>query len=330
MRFAPSKEQEHFGASLRDLLDAAEVPAVARAWALDDFAAGRQLWKRLGEAGVTALGLTRTQGGYGADAVDLVIGFLELGRAAVPGPFVESAAVLPVLLGEPAHADPQRVAAHAETLAALAEGDLMATVAIPPEVPFAVDAGAADAIFLVQHDRLMSATATTEVGSVDRARRLAEVSATAEVAQRVETAAACDMGALATAAQILGAGDAVLRRATEYATQRRQFGRPIGQFQAVKHQLADAMVGLELARPLLFGAAVSVTAQASTARRDISAAKLACTSAAYRASRASLQVHGAIGYTAEYDLSLWLTKIRALVSSWGTARVHRSRVLDAI
>src|SRR5205085_1142952 len=83
----------------------------------------------------------------------------------------------------------------------------------------------------------------------------------------------------------------------------------------------------ELARPLLFGAAL---ASQDTRARDVSAAKVACTDAAYRAARTALQVHGAIGYTAEYDLSLWLTKVRALVSAWGTQRFHRDRVLTAV
>jgi len=137
-----------------------------------------------------------------------------------------------------------------------------------------------------------------------------------------------ERGVLATAAQILGAGAALVERATAYAKQRSQFGKPIGSFQAVKHQLADAYVGLELARPLLFGAALAL--DTPRAARDVSAAKVACTDAAYRAARTALQVHGAIGYTAEYDLALWLTKVRALTSAWGTQRFHRDRVLAAV
>jgi alkylation response protein AidB-like acyl-CoA dehydrogenase len=68
-----------------------------------------------------------------------------------------------------------------------------------------------------------------------------------------------------------------------------------------------------VARPLLFGAALAMGTEHQ--QRDVSAAKVACTDAAYRAARTALQVHGAIGYTAEYDLALWLTKIRALVSA---------------
>jgi alkylation response protein AidB-like acyl-CoA dehydrogenase len=156
------------------------------------------------------------------------------------------------------------------------------------------------------------------------------VAAVAAIAHDVDRARAWDLAGLATAAQIVGAGYALLHRSTEYARARRQFGRPIGSFQAIKHQLADAHVGLELARPLLFGAAIAVAADSTTRPRDVSAAKVAGTDAAYRAARVALQVHGAIGYTAEYDLSLWLTKVRALTSAWGTQRQHRDRVLAAI
>lgn len=142
--------------------------------------------------------------------------------------------------------------------------------------------------------------------------------------------AAFDLGALATAAQLQGLGRTLLERTTEYAQQRRQFGRAIGSFQAVKHHLAEVAVALEMARPLLHGAALSVRDGLPQASRDVSAAKVACGDAAYRAARTALQVHGAIGYTREHDLSLWLTKVRALVTAWGTPDVHRARIVDAL
>lgn len=321
MRFAVSREQRDFAASLRELLAAADVPTVVRAWSAGDYASGRKLWSRLAEAGVTALGTPEAYGGFGASAVDLVIGFEELGRAAVPGPYVESVAVLPALLaGTPA----------ASHLPGIAAGEILATVAVPPHVPYALDAATADLVFVVDGPGLRTATAGAERVSVDHARRLAEVSGGNLVAEPTDAARGFELGALATAAQILGAGHAVLQMATTYAGQRVQFGRPIGQFQAVKHQLADALVGLDLARPLLHGAALAVTADSVSTARDVSAAKVACTDAAYRAARAALQVHGAVGYTAEYDLALWLTKIRALVSAWGTPAMHRARVLAAL
>lgn len=129
---------------------------------------------------------------------------------------------------------------------------------------------------------------------------------------------------LATAAQALGVGLALLDRTVEYVKQRTQFGVPIGSFQAVKHQLADAKIALEFARPLLFGAALSM------APADVAAAKVAAGEAAYATARTALQLHGAIGYTAEYDLSLWLTKARALRTAWGSPAECRAEVLTAV
>ena len=318
MRFAPSREQLAFACSLRDLLTGADVPSVARAWAAGDPAPGRKLWTWLAEQGVLALGLPEEHGGFGATPVDLVLAFEELGRAAVPGPYVESVAVLPPLLAG---------SGEATALAAIGAGELRATVACPPHVPFALDAAFVDAVYIAQDGVLLRAEVVRSVTSVDRARSLAEVSATEQLAT-VDAAPAFELGVLATAAQIWGAGAALLDQATAYAQQRRQFGAPIGSFQAVKHQLADTAVALDLARPLLFGAALAVATK--TAGRDVSAAKVACTDAAYRAARTALQVHGAIGYTAEYDLALWLTKVRALTFAWGTQRFHRDRVRAAL
>jgi alkylation response protein AidB-like acyl-CoA dehydrogenase len=314
MRFAESPEQLDFAGSLSDLLAAADVPSVVRAWGAGDAGPGRKLWSRLAELGVTALGAAEEHGGFGAHPVDLVLAFEQLGRYAVPGPWVESVAVLPLLLP-------------GTRVAAIASGELIATLSVPPQVPYALDAAAADEAFVLDGTTLSSASVLGAVRSVDAARRLAEVTP-AEVVASVDPAAAINRGVLATAAQILGAGRAMLDLAVGYAGQRQQFGRAIGSFQAVKHLLADALVGLELARPLLFGAALAL--DSPTAARDVSAAKVACTDAAYRASRAALQVHGAIGYTSEYDLALWLTKVRALTSAWGTQAEHRATVLAAI
>ena len=318
MKFSPSREQQDFASSLGDLLAKADTPAVARAWAAGDPARGEVLWTRLAEQGVLALGLPEEHGGFGATPIDVVLALEQLGRAAVPGPLVESIAVLPALLaGTPA----------ADALDKIGTGEVIATVAMPPSVPYALDADAADEIFLVDGTALCRATLGEGLASVDPARHLANVHPGSTLGE-VDAAAAFDLGVLGTAAQILGAGQALLERGSQYAQARTQFGKPIGGFQAVKHLLADVMVALELARPLLFGAALSLGSQ--NAARDVSAAKVACTDAAYLAARNVLQVHGAIGYTQEYDLSLWLTKVRALYSAWGTQAEHRARVLHAL
>src|SRR5213082_30633 len=98
MRFQPSAEQVAFATALGELLADADPPSVIRAWAPGDTAPGRKLWARLAEQGVLALALPEPHGGFGATPVDLVLAFEQLGRAAVPGPYVESVAVLPALL----------------------------------------------------------------------------------------------------------------------------------------------------------------------------------------------------------------------------------------
>ncbi len=158
-------------------------------------------------------------------------------------------------------------------------------------------------------------------------------------------ARALNFGALASAAQLLGAGRALLEASVRHAGRRVQFGQPVGAFQAVKHHLADVAIGLEFARPLLDAAAIALATGAGatgagatgagatgagTAARDVSAAKIACADAAVRAARTALQVHGAIGYTSELDLSLWLTKVRALAPAWGSQAEHRAVVMAAL
>ena len=127
---------------------------------------------------------------------------------------------------------------------------------------------------------------------------------------------------LATSAQLLGAGERLLADSVTYVKQRRQFGREIGSYQAIKHRLADVRIALDFARPLVHGAALDEI--------SASAAKVACSDAAYLASRTALQVHGAIGYTQEFDLSIWITKVRALVTAWGTPAHHRATVLEGL
>src|SRR4029077_17503197 len=139
--------------------------------------------------------------------------------------------------------------------------------------------------------------------SVDSARSVAEVAGGAVLG--TASGLALELGALACSAQLLGAGRALLETSVRHVRVRTQFGRPVGAFQAVKHKLADVAIGLEFARPLLDAAALALGDGSATAPRRVSAAKVACGDAAYLAARAALQAHGAIGYTAEHDLSLW-------------------------
>ncbi|AVH21057.1 acyl-CoA dehydrogenase family protein [Nocardia cyriacigeorgica] len=332
MRFALSPEHVDFAASIRKLLDAGKTPAAVRSWAAGEHAAGRALLEQLAGAGVFGLAVAEEFDGIGAEPIDLVVAFGELGRSAVPGPVVESAAAIPALLQALAGAGAADAAAR--WLPGIAAGTTLGTIAFttPGRGAVALDADVADLILIADGDRLHTGTVGEQVRSVDPARRLFTVVPDELIAEGAHVAdaiaAGFDAGALAAAAQLLGAGSGLLDAATEYAKQRKQFGRPIGEFQAVKQKLADVLIALDLAEPLLHRAAL--TAGGPDRARDLSAALVACGNAAHLAARTGLQVHGAIGYTAEYDLSLLLTKVTALRSAWGTADFHRARIAEAL
>jgi alkylation response protein AidB-like acyl-CoA dehydrogenase len=311
VKFALDEQQRDFAASIDAALGAADLPGAARAWSAGDAAPGRKVWEQLANLGVTALAVPEEFDGLDADPVDLVVALERLGRWCVPGPVTESIAVAPVLL-----ADDDRCAQ-------LASGELIATVALPPDMSRAVDAETAGLVLLVT-DEGVSEGATGECHqSVDPGRRLYDVMATGEVWQ-ADVKRAYEFGVLATAAQLVGAAEALLNEAVDYAKQRTQFGRVIGSYQAIKHKLADVHIAIELARPLVYGAALSL------APRDVSAAKAAASEAGLLAARSALQTHGAVGFTQEHDLSLWLLRVQALRSAWGTPEAHRRRVLEAL
>ncbi len=317
MRFALDEQQRDFAASIDAALASADVPTAVRAWARGDTAAGRKVWARLADLGVTALAVPERFGGIEAHPVDLVVALERLGRWCVPGPVTESLAVAPILMADDERAEK------------LASGELIATVALPPLVPRAVDAEAAGVTLSATDGVVTDAEPQQCHASVDPSRRLYDVTATGD-SRPADVARAYEIGALATAAQLVGAGQALLSAAVDYAKQRTQFGRVIGSYQAIKHKLADVHIAIELARPLIYGAALSLAADSPDTARDVSAAKVAAAEAATLAAHNALQTHGAIGFTAEHDLSLWLLRVQALRPAWGDPAAHRRRVLEAL
>jgi len=175
-----------------------------------------------------------------------------------------------------------------------------------------------------------SEVATTARTSVDRARRLFAVDARPSAGEPVSDVAALERGALGAAAQLVGLTRRMLDLTVAYVAERRQFGVPVGSFQAVKHHLADARLALEFARPLVYRAAWSLTHGADGTPVHVSMAKATASEAAHQAGRAALQCHGAIGYSYEYDLHLFLKRAWALEATWGDAPWHRARVGRAI
>ncbi|MFG3658950.1 acyl-CoA dehydrogenase family protein [Streptomyces sp. NPDC047706] len=316
MRFLLDPDQRAFAASLDARLTSADTPAVIRDWSRGDPAPGRALWSRIAEAGVFALAVPEEYDGLGLRPVELAVAFVELGRHAVPGPLAETVAAA-ALLAEPALAE--------RFLSSLAAGTTMATLT-PVDSPYALDGDTATTHLSLTPDglRLSPGPAAPARPSLDPARRLTPLLPGGELlspAPPVEQA--LTWARLATAAQALGVGLALLGQTVAHVRQRTQFGVAVGSFQAVKHRLADARIALDFARPLVYGAALTLRPA------DVAAAKVTACEAAYTTARTALQLHGAIGYTAEYDLSLWLTKARALRGAWGGPDECRDVVLSA-
>ncbi|MFE8946855.1 acyl-CoA dehydrogenase family protein [Streptomyces sp. NPDC007856] len=327
MRFLLDAEQRDFARSLDAMLTAAATPDVVRSWAAGDTEPGRALWSRLAEAGLFALGIPERYDGLGPLPVELAVAFVELGRHAVPGPLAETIAAAALLdrLGDATTA--------AAWLPGIAAGKVVASVCLlSPDSPYALDADTADAVFVVEGHILRRAEAHGPVQhSLDPSRRPARPLGGTVLAQGPAVAAAAahaaEVAALTTAAQALGLGRALLDRTVEHARQRRQFGVTIGSFQAVKHRLADSLIALEFAQPLLHAAALAMERGDAGCGREIAAAKVSACEAAYAAARTALQLHGALGYTEELDLSLWIRKAHALRTSWGTPSACRARAL---
>ncbi|MFF3766416.1 acyl-CoA dehydrogenase family protein [Streptomyces sp. NPDC001922] len=365
MRFLLDDARNDFDRTLDRMLRGSGTPAAVRAWAAGDHRAGGALWSRLGEAGVFGLAVPAEYGGSGRLPVELAVAFVQLGRHTVPGPVVETvaAAVLLGLLAEdggPGPAASRRpdtgsaklsgsVSARlpgtgsaklpgtvSAQLRGIASGETRVTLCAPGGGPYALDADSSDATFVVDGDVLSLATGHGPVQpSLDPARRLARPAAGEPLASgpavRDAAARAAQWASFATAAQALGTGLALVERTVAYVKQRHQFGSAVGSFQAVKHRLADALIALEFARPLLHGAAVALAAEAPSSAAEVAAevaaAKVSAGEAAYAAARTALQLHGAIGYTDEFELSLWIRKARALRTAWGTPADCRAAVV---
>jgi hypothetical protein len=339
MEFAFSEEQQEFRSALRAYAEKeCTVADLRSAWASDiGWSAPR--WSALAEMGVVGLTVPEAFGGMGLDELWLAGLLEEAGRAGLPEPLLETTALgVPLLVearGSLAEELRQRF------LPRVVAGEAVLTVGVSsmPAVPVAA---AADLLLLEDKGTLHALDASAvEVHprrALDGARRPGTVSwqpSEATLLARGQEAAVLlsrlqDRAALSSAAILLGVADQMITIAAQYTGQREQFGRPIGSFQAVKHHLANALVRLEFARPVVYRAAWSFAHGLSHASRDASAGKAQASDAATFAARVALQVHGAIGYTWEHDLHLWAKRAWSLAAAWGDARTHRARVLESL
>ncbi len=314
MRFGLDEDREALRSTARDLLTELCPPAAVRsAWTQPPDPAA---WNALDEAGALAVLVPQSEGGLELDETYLVPVVGEAGRAALPHPLTATALV----------------AAPLGVTGATVTTDLGASGAIVPAATYAEVflLRSADGLRLYEADEVEIEPAQT----VDASRHCARVRPLASgdlvTDDAAAVAAAFDRGVLGTAAELLGLSHRMLDLTVGYAAQRHQFGKPIGSFQAVKHHLADARIQIEFAGPAVLYAAYSMTHGLADAGRAVSQAKWLATNAAAVTGRAALQCHGAIGYTTEYDLHLYLKRSWALARTWGGADFHADRVAASI
>ncbi len=148
--------------------------------------------------------------------------------------------------------------------------------------------------------------------------------------QRALVADALNRGALGCAAQALGLAQRMIDLSVKYTSERQQFGKPIGSFQAVKHHMANVAVRLEYAKAPTHRAAYAIAHGQAVAAHAVSHAKLVACEAANLAAKNCHQVHGAMGYTWEVDLHIFMKKAWALANTWGDAGFHKTRIGDRI
>jgi len=367
MHFAFTEQQEEFRLAVRQVL-ARECTTDDLRAAYAAPTARTPRWATLAGLGVTGLTVPESHGGLGLALLDLVPLAEEAGAVGLPEPLVDTTALAaPLLAGlmEPdgvgasgtgavgGGGDGPLQAKVGPWLDGITRGTVTAAVGPVPiggrPVPIA-GADGADLLVLYSpggpgdaegaevHVVDGAEVTVRAVPSLDPTRRLGiphwaptpdtVVLSGDDAASAIRSLS--DRAAVAVGAELLGLADTMIGTAAEYAKERRQFGAAIGSFQAVKHLLAGARVALEFARPAVYAAAWSLDVGADDASRAASMAKATASEAAVEAARVSLQVHGAIGYTWECDLQLFLKRAWALSESWGSAAEHRQRVLGSL
>ena len=296
-----------------------------------------ELRAKLADQGLTAMSVPEAYGGIGLSEIDWVLVQEQLGYYAIPDSLSDTAFVAAWML----KGLPTNGGFGGEWLRKIAAGSARIAVGHPVN-PLVADAEHAS-LLLLWHEDEIHALAPQDVQlsfnpSIDRSRRLYKVKWVPTARTRICAAGpgralwagVLDRAALAASAQLLGLAQRMLDLGIDYSAQRKQFGKPVGSFQAVKHHLADVAVKIEFARPVVFRAAYGLARNDARQVAQVSHAKLAAGEAAILAAKRSLQVHGAMGYTWESDLQMFMKRAWALDATWGDRAFHKARVASHI
>lgn len=335
-------EEQQMGAELtRRILCDLGGSKPLRHWLSEGEYRDEPVWLAMKEAGLAGVLVPEGAGGLGSSEIDFVLIAQACGYSGLAGSLVEHAGIAaPLLANSGDNSLAPRAGGSGETrelARQAAAGEIRLSTGHPIN-PFVMDADRAHALLLEHagevHLVRPDPGRLTRKTSIDPFRRLFSTEWTPSPATRIADASvgkplwddALDRGALFTAAQCLGIAQRTVDLAVSYAKERKQFGKPIGSYQAVKHLLASVQVKIEFARPVVHAAAADFQNRDAMSRARISHAKLVACEVAEIGARTALQVYGAMGYSWEVDLHFFLKRALALTYAWGDPAFHRARV----
>jgi len=324
MFFALTEDQREFGAAVRGYLAERFDLAAVRGVVEDADGDGNPaaLWKAAGEQGWLAVTVPEEFDGLGLGLVEAQVIARALGAGVAPGPW--RGTVLAAEAIRLAGTDEQKAAwlprlAAAEAVGALASSDALT----------AVEYGAIADVVVTPGGRLVTGASSTPRGSYDGTVRLADLTGgtVEELAGPVEAEIRARAAVLA-AADLVGVAREALTRTVAYDRERRQFGVPVGSFQAIKHTLADLHCTVTMAEHAVLYAAHAVEVGVEDAELAVAVAKAKAGDAAVASTAAMIQYHGGIGYTWEHEAHLFYKRAKRLAGQWGDAATHRARIAE--
>jgi alkylation response protein AidB-like acyl-CoA dehydrogenase len=305
------------------------------------------VWDRIvEEQGWPAIPVPEDVGGWGFGLLDLAVVFEEVGRAMTPCPlFATSALAIPAVaqLG-----GPEQQARLLEPLLTGGTGTLALSASVTAErdgdwhhrgtARRVVDGHSAQTLVVPTSGGVFvldSGWTATRVASLDTARPLSDLAIDAVVPDDrrlvgTDLTPAHQRAAVLAAAESVGAAEACLDTAVDYARVREQFGQAIGRFQAIQHLLADVMVAVETARAATWYAATALDQERDDAALAVATAKALASDALFQAAGQSIQVHGGVGFTWEHTAHMYFKRARAMRDLLGSPTAHRDAVADAI
>jgi alkylation response protein AidB-like acyl-CoA dehydrogenase len=364
MYFDLTDEQQAIKSTARDFLAARYKSERIRELAESEHGFEQPDWEEMAELGWPGLALPEEWGGQGLGIVELAVLFEEMGYALAPSPLLSTTVAGLALAAQ--GTDEQRdrwlrplAAGEARGTLALFDAGTPATigefemdartdgdgVVLEGEKVLVMDAASADFFLVATSDgrrhlveRGADGVSVAPERSIDLTRRLHSVrfDGVRVAPEATLSGSQADylpilwQACVAIAAESTGVAQRTLEMAVEYAKDRKQFGRPIGAYQAVSHRCAQMLLETENSRSAVYGAAWAADAEPESLPLAAAMAKAYASDVGWRVPDASIQVHGGIGFTWEHDLHFFLKRGKANAATFGDARWHRDRVADLV